>query len=635
MGKVFYNKPAIPIPEGCYIDNSDGRVLAKVLDIDGRYKRRTIGVLATKDTMYPNELFQQRYRELWEQYYPSGSVKEYEISVGMYGLILGITHHIGLYDLLHDVYGESNVNYILDYAMYSSLYRDNTTQLYPERMRKELLFAERVYSDEWYSSFFSSRISENQNHDFRLRWLQHCHDAGITKAWLCIDGSNNDCEVERSPLSEQGNAKSHSHSDIVGYMYVISAIDGRPITYYMYEGSRPDQSAIHQVAQILSSADIEIAGVVMDAGFCVEDVIETMEECSLEYVIMMHSNHHGHTEAVEEMGERIRWSPEYLVSDEGVFGTSVRKRLFHAHKREEIVNVYFDAVRGTYGSIELSKKIRNERRRVDALIQSGKPAQVAPAYSKYLEIRTDGNGIPNVSYRYDQWKKDSNAKGFFSILSSSDFGAESVYEYYHLRDASETAYSLLKSQQGFHTTRVHSTPAIQNKFAAGFITSIIRTEIEIACHALHMDTNVAIQRLDHVHVFLAPGNTYMFSKLIRNDLSQLLSGFGMTSKHFDILANEINIRLDSQYRNRYREIPKVSGQDSICEENAKTPGCINEDKDTIAGSKANGLESVETHADEVAKPKKRPGRKKGTKDSYKRKRRTKAEIEHERTEKLK
>ena len=637
MGKIFYNRSAIPIPERCYIDRSDGRVLAKILDADGKYRRRTIGVLSTENTMYPNELFQQRYRDLWEKYYPSKSFKEYELSVGMYGLFLGIAHHIKLYDLLHDLYGESNVNYILDYAMYSCLYRDDTTQLYPERMRRELLFAEQVYSDDWYSDFFHEQMSENVNHKFREQWLHYCHDAGVTKAWLCIDGTNNDCEVKKSPLTEQGNAKSHSHSDIVGYMYVVSATDGRPITYYTYEGSKPDHSAFHQIAQILNRANIELAGVILDAGFCTNEVITTLEECSMEYVIMMHSNHLGHTDAVAEFGESIKWSPEYMVADDGVFGISCMKQLFKTHTRQGYVNVFYDAVRGTRESIDFSRKLRAEKRRLEALIQIGKAFVISPAYSKYLELQTDENGIQKISYRYDQWKKDANAKGFFSILSSSDFGAEAVYETYHLRDASETAYSLLKSQQGLDTTRVHSTVSIQSKFAIGFITSIMRTEIEIACHNFHLDTNAVIQKLDHVHVFLAPGNTYMFSKSIRKDLADLLSSFGMTSDRFDALASEINIRLDSQYRNRYRGIPNSPHPDR----DRKPKNQQTHDKEDNIQTKRE-LQTRTTDETENrlltesgTKPaKKRPGRKKGTKDSYQRKRRTKAELAHDRNMKI-
>ncbi len=638
MGKVFYNLSAIPIPPGCYIDNSDGRVLAKIPDGDGKYKRRTIGVLSTSDTMYPNELFQQRYRDLWEKYYPSKSIKQYELSVGMYGLILGITHQLKLYDLLHDIYGESNVNYILDYVLYSCIYRDDTTQLYPERMREELLFAEKTYSDAWYSDFFHNQMGENLNHVFREKWLQYCHAAGITKAWLCIDGSNNDCEVKKSPLSEQGNAKSHSHSDIVSYMYVVSATDGRPITYYTYEGSKPDQSAFHQIALILSHANIELAGVILDAGFCTDDVIDTLEDCSLEYVIMMHGNHLGHTTTLKKFGEHIKWFPEYLVSDDGVFGTCSKEKLFTTHPRYGYVNVYYDAVRGTRESTELSRKIRIEKRRLETELSLGKQVSIPPSYEKYLETVPDENGKEEIKYKYEQWKQDTDAKGFFSILSSSDFGAEATYETYHLRDASETTYSVLKSQQGLDTTRVHSTVSIQNKFAIGFITSIIRTEIEILCQNLHLDTNVVIQRLDHVHVFLSPGDKYMFSKSIRKDLLTLLSSVGMTSEHFDALACEINTRLDSNYRNRYRGIPVLANSNSAKKQRSLDENHGDKSKTTSNQTQPNSTDKVENQSPEEsdAKPMKKPaGRPKGSKDSHKRKRRTKAEIERDRSAKIK
>ena len=641
MGKVFYNQKPIPIPDGCYIDKSDGRVLAKIADNNGKFKRRTIGVVATEGTMYPNELFQQLFRALWEQYYPAKTVKEYELSVGMYGLTLGISHQIKLYDLLHDIYGESNVNYILDYVMYSCLYRDDTTQLYPERMRKELLFSEKVYSDEWYSVFFKEKINENQNHEFRLKWLQYCHDRGVTKAWMCIDGSNNDCEVKRSPLCEQGEAKSRSHSDIVGYMYVISATDGRPITYYVYEGSKPDQSAFHQVAMILQEAKIELAGVILDAGFCTADVIDTLEKCSLEYVIMMHDNHLGQTSSVKEFGEKIKWKPQYLVSDDGVFGTSSRKKLFRFHERESYVNIFFDAVRGTHESIDLSKRIRDEKRRLEKLINSGKTAAVTEPYSKYIDIGTDQTGNQKVIYKYDNWREDTDEKGFFAIVSSSDFGAEQVYETYRLRDASETAYSLLKSQQGFHTTRVHSTPSILNKFAVGFITSIIRTEIEITCQLNQLDTNLVIQRLDHVHVFLAPGYTYMFSNSIRRDLQKVLSAYSMTKERFDALASEINFRLDSQYRNRYRAMPQVPNSKQSKKTEKPKPVIDESNDSSCSHTEQNEVEnsgvdtSTQTNdTNAKSKQKKRPGRKIGSKDSYKRTRRTKAEIERDRKKEL-
>ena len=631
MGKVFYNKRAIPRPDNTYIDKSDGRVLGKFFDETGKVKRRTIGVAATDTSMYPNELFQQKYPNLWRMYYGDKDFKDYELSIGLYSLTLGIAHTTTLYDLLHDVYGESSVNYLLDYAMYSMLDRSNTTQLYPQRMRKEVLFSEKLYSDSWYSSFFKDGFNENQNHEFRLQWLSHCRDIGITEAWLCIDGSNNDCEVSSSPLCEQGNSKSHGHSDIAGYMYAVSAENGYPITYYVYEGSKPDCAAFHQIALILSGAGIKTKGVILDSGFCTDGVLETLSACQLEYIVMMHGNHFGHTEMLHSHGGSIRWDPRNAVSDDGVFGTCDYVQLFKSHPRKGFVNLYFDGVRGSMQSIELTKQIRSEKRRVDGLLEKGRAATVKPAFSKYVRIEECGDKRLISSYDYDRWKKDADEKGFFSITSSSDMGAENVLSVYRLRDASETAYSLLKSQEGFHTTRVHATPGILNKFAVGFITSIIRTEIEISCQSLQLDTNEMIHRLDHIHVFLAPGNEYMFSKSLRQDQEKLFQRYGINGQNLEALAGEINLRMDGTYRNRYRDIP---GAEKTCHLIQSTEP----DKDS---RKADNIEQEPAKESSVSPQpeRKRPGRKKGSKDSYQRKRRTKAEIQNDlklrRNEKIK
>ena len=624
MGKVFYNKQAIPRPLDTYIDKSDGRVLGKFPDQNGNTKRRTIGVAATEDTMYPNELFQQKYPDLWRQYYGNKSFKEYELSIGLYGLTLGVSHKTTLYDLLHDIYGESNVNYILDYTMFCMLERTNTTQLFPQRMRKEVLFSEKLFSDSWYSDFFKNVMTENQNNEFRVQWLYHCMNAGIKDVWLCIDGSNNDCEVESSPLCEQGNAKSHSHSDIVGYMYVVNAVNGYPVSYYVYEGSKPDCNAFHQVALFLSKAGMTIKGVILDSGFCTDEVMQTLEKCSYEYIIMMHSNHFGHTEMIKDFGSVIRWEPCYAVSDEGVFGISSKKQLFKTHSREAYVNLFFDGVRGSMQSIELMKQIRIEKRRVDNLLSKGRAVTVKQHLSSYISIPEGDEQNQCSVYDYEKWKKDANEKGFFSICSSSDFGAETVLSIYHLRDSSETTYSLLKSQEGFHTTRVHSTSSVLNKFAVCFITSIIRTEIELACHSLQLDTNVMLHKLEHIHIFLAPGNEYMFSKSIRDDQKKLLNKFGITEKHLESITSEVNFRLDSNYQNRHRSVPNIK------ESSNKTNPPFESDDKTIGQLAAKNEDETVLAEETVNTGKKRVGRKKGSKDSYPRKRRTKAELEYAR-----
>ena len=79
---------------------------------------------------------------------------------------------------------------------------------------------------------------------------------------------------------------------------------------------------------------------------------------------------------------------------------------------------------------------------------------------------------------------------------------------YGLRDISEKQYSILKSQLNGDTTRSHTDQGIKSRLAVCFIASIIRTEIELACKALDLDTNVMIRKLDRAYFAYMPNGTY-------------------------------------------------------------------------------------------------------------------------------
>ena len=91
-----------------------------------------------------------------------------------------------------------------------------------------------------------------------------------------------------------------------------------------------------------------------------------------------------------------------------------------------------------------------------------------------------------------------SSKGYYSIAVSKGITPERANELYKMRDTSETLYSILKSQEGGHTTRIHKTEGIQSKFALLFISSIIRFELEYACRKMGLATNPAIQELNEI-----------------------------------------------------------------------------------------------------------------------------------------
>ena len=461
-----------------------------------------------------------------------------------------------------------------------------------------------------------------------MAWLLKCKEMGITKAWISIDGSNNDCEVKESDLSEFGYAKSHNNSKIVSFIYAVNAEDGTPITYFVHPGSVVDSKAFMEIAALLKNATIEIEGVILDSGFCSYEVIQTIVSQEYDYVILTPCDTYGHTALIKAEGQNIKWKSRFCVSDEElIYGTSRKHVLFGNHSDlESYINLYFDAFRGTRNSSDLTLKIRKERRRVQGQIDQGKKATVKDEFSPYLQIKKiDGKDtiIPN----HDLWDSRVEKKGFFSIASSQDYGAERTLQIYHLRDASETGFCILKSQQGFSTTRVHSTAGIESKFAICFIGNIIRNQILLACKSLGLDTNVMLQKLDRIYLRKGTSNSYYDVKMISGDFERLYSAFDIKPEDFKDFAEEVNKRRNTPVSNNIFLLPKHEApiKTRIPGKRGRPKGSKN--KKTLEKEKAieamilSGIDPSELN------PKKPVGRPKGARDSTQRKRRTKAEIE--------
>lgn len=544
MGKVYRNNKEIPIPDFAYVNHSDARVFTMEVDEFGKKIRKVIGYATSDKTMQPNDRFRTLYPTLWKESYPTEKFKPHTLHVGTYALTLGICDETHLYSILQDIYGPQYANAILDYAMFSIRNRSSVTQVFEDSMAEQVLFSDRPYSDSWYSDFFKNKIEEDQHHQFRIRWVQNAVQQGARQVWICIDGSNNDCVVEKSELSEFGHPKSHNdNKQIVGYMYAINADDGRPITYFTYPGSIPDIKAFQQIATFLSGFNLEIEGVILDRGFVGEDVLATIESFRWKYVIMLPSDTHGHQLMLDAFCEKIRWNTQYLVSDSGVFGIAEKMQLFRNNPRTSTISLFFDGISGSHQSVRLLKKVTEEKRRIENLLAQGKNATVGKQFNKYLRIEPEGN-VPKLVVLYENWNTGLSIKGFYSMATSDGISPIEADSIYRKRDASETQYSILKSQEGYDTTRVHYTEGIESKFAIAFISSIIRAEIMISCQEINEDTNLFIQHLDRVGLLLMPDGSYSAVKNLDGAQKELFQKYGLSQADFVYFAQETNHRLN-------------------------------------------------------------------------------------------
>ena len=624
MSHIYWELHEIPRPSDSYINHSDGRVFLMSEDGLGKKKRKVIGRATSESMMHPNDLYRYLYPALWTEYYGDQNLPEHELHVGMYGLSLGIGYSTNLYPILLEVYGPLYSNAMIDYALYSIMDRTDTTQLFSDQMSREVLYSKEAYSDSWYSNMFCNHMSEDLNHRFRTEWLKECARRGITKAWITIDGSNNDCEVKGSSLCEKGNAKSHTNSDIVSFIWALDTKTGTPITYFVNNGGMVDSKAFQKMAAFLGSSGIEIEGVILDRGFCCHDVIQLLEECGYPYIVMLKSDTYGHKWMMENHAADIKWNAAHVVGDDGKFGIAENGKIFGGHPETAWINLYYDGANGTDRSIALIRKIRTAAREAEECILNCKKPSVPKELSPYLSIQNKGQGW-EVIYHFDAWQNALDRKGFCSIASSLNLGAEQVDRLYHLRDISEKQYMIMKSQLGYNTTRVHTTDGIESKFALCFIASIIRSEICNACKKLGYDSNKMIREIDRVVLVLMPDGLYASVNNLTTRQKELLSEFGVYPEYFKAFADDVNRRrlnpINSQVHrlpDQERPVPKRRGRppkkelvEDILPTAKRGPG-------RPKGSKNKKTLEKEALQQEVEPiPRRKPGRPKGSKNKPK------------------
>jgi len=617
MAHIYWDKREIPIPEGAHINSNDGRVFiflreGKVLE---KSRRSVIGRATSKTTMHPNETFRQTFPALWKEYYGEDEfIKERQLNSGMYATCLGLSYKTGIYGLLLKSFGPLYANAIIDYAMYSNLTKSNVAMTFAERMASEVVFSKNLPNDTWLSEMFTSKMNRNQRMSFCDGWLQSCKDRGDTEAWISIDGSNDDCESEGCDLAEKGKAKSGSDSNVVYFIYAVSAETGLPLTYRVLNGGMVDAKAINDIIADLSSHGVTTRGLLLDRGLCASGVFSEIDKVGYPYIVMLKSNTYSHCKMLEEASEDIRWNVDHIVSRNSVFGISSqrKRRIFKHFDNEAFINLFFDGGNASDRSMTLIRKVLDTTSNLRDKIERGEDAAVPVHMQQYVSI-VESDGRKMVEIDRKQWQKSINSKGFYSMASDSNYGAEFVHRHYFLRDASEKVYAEIKTQLGYDVLRTHSTESVENRLFVCFVAAVIRSEIMQASVAAGIPTNQMVKEIDRIHLFLNHSDIYVAIHDESDRQKAFLKYFGVLPSDFDSIAADVNGRnaaIVSQER-KLERIDAIKAELEKQEKKAhkKGPG-------RPKGSKTKRNEVSDTAPDNKVPdvPKGKPGRRKGSKN---------------------
>lgn len=593
MSHIFRELEEIPVPDFALVC-SNGRVLVVTSRDDGKREQLVIGLATSKTTMHPNTAFKFAFPDLWKKYYGEKKLKAGIVSTGLYGLFLSVAYKSALYQRLQEYFGTFKTNIILDYAMFCTHERTVSTYLMSDFTRDQLIFSEKKYGDSFYSDFFNNEIDSDAIHHFKIDMLNNYQKNSCKSVWLCIDGSNNDCNVQNSKIAENGNSKSHNAVKIYSYIWAVTS-NGSPVTYILNNGSKVDSKAFEEIQRLLASSNIQVEGVILDRGFATEDCLKLIRESGYKYVVMLPSNSFAYKSMFEQYAHEIFWNFDYAINRKGMFGITQRGKVFASGEEEACIGFYFNPRIASPKSLDFIMDVFDARDDISAQIAQGKEIDeivVPTELKRYLSIYTDDKGEVQVTFDNKLCKRSISTKGYSTIASSENFSAEQISAIYDLRDASEKQFSILKSQLGASVTRVHSDRSIEAKFFTLFVSAIIRSEIEFACKELKLDTNKMIKEADRTHVSLMSNDKYHAIHDQSKRMKELFAYFGLNNDHLDFFADEINRRTEDIVHSQVRSLSPLSQGEK----------------------RGRGLPKNEKTQEEENKPKRGPGRPKGSKN---------------------
>ena len=604
---VDYNA-IVPIPDGANTPKKSGGrvfiVIKKNYNADKHYNndsRISIGTSIDKQRMHPNQNYKLIYPQAYNENVPhEKKLPEFVKIIGPYSAFLAVGQHTGLYDVLIRSFGPQSANMIMDYGAYSILTHSNVAKDFAQTMHEYLLFSKKAYSDSWISDFFKNRMTDDQGKLFRDNWIAHCKGQGITEAWLCIDGSNDDCDAVNMFEAEPGYDKSGNKGPIVSYMWAVSSKDGTPITYLPYRGSRVDGVALKEMVEYLSAFGITTKGVILDRGFWNADDIHCLRQAGLPFIIMMKGGH-GYNQMLERHGETLRSeNVHYMLNRSGSYGTVDEVQIFKDKNETLHVALMYSNTRAARSINTLTDKVKEVIAEARKNIAANQPYTIESSVAPYIIAQKyRGRKKDTVDLDEEKLQEAVDRMGFAALAMSEEMSAQEVDDIYALRQHSEKQYAAFKTQLGYDVMRVYTPDSWHSKFACGFIAGIIRNDFENRCKRANTDANTALKELHFVTMTRMRDKLYVYVRMMTLKAKAVLSEHGLVESDMSLIVEAENARINGTSIDPIRQLPM---RESVRKGPGRPKGSKNK---KISKKKADEKQSH---------PKRKSGRPKGSKN---------------------
>ena len=399
----------VPKQTGVFINWSDkNKVIysqGSVRDKNGNPKRigsRVIGYAISATEMHPNSNFQYYFPAEWKEVTGEEALPDIK-KFGINLVISTICENKHIRSTLNKSIHEDFASAILDFAGYSIFFRDAVIEHFAASMEDQILISTEFHDASYYYDLLKNQIKEGHAIAFRREWANECISQGDNEVWLCIDGSNNDCECTGVEFVERGFAKSHRNVTLVGYSFAVTE-KGKPVTYEAYRGGMVDQQALKSLIASVESYGFHVKGVILDRGYCYYNVIEYLRSKNILFIVMLKSNVQAYQKIMEMYGNTLRLLPgDNWIEGTCLYGASEKLKLYKGSKEKDTVCLYYD-IDNASGRIKtfltkINKALMNIRK---AISNNTAIPTIDKEVKKYLEFEyPDDTGTETVETTSD------------------------------------------------------------------------------------------------------------------------------------------------------------------------------------------------------------------------------------------
>lgn len=512
-------------------------------------KRATIGKLDASGRLMPNENFRK--------YLPSIPLPDEGVRcrvssclrIGTFLLIKKMVAESRLELSLDGIFNERGYGLLLDLATYSIVTENNAAQYYPDYAYSHPVFTPhmRRYSDSTVSRFLAE-IDRNQTSEFLERWNMNRDKKD--RIYVSYDSSNKNCQAGDIDMVEYGHAKEDRGTPIFNFSIAYDQGNCEPLFYEEYPGSVVDVSQLQFMLMKADGFGYGNISFILDRGYFSRGNIAFMDEHGFEFIIMVRGMRRLVAEVVNSVRCTFESDRDNYVKAYGVYGTTVKAKLYAEDTRERYLHVIYNPSKLTSERMCVDAKIDRMERFLEKCENREMP--IPGVIGDYFELFYDGDRFLYGKVRKDVVKRELDLCGYFVIVTSEKMTAAEAVSIYKGRDSTEKLFRGDKSYLGNRSLRVCSDEAASSKIFIEFIALIIRNRIHSRLKNAKlknekkqnfMNVSAAIRELEKIEMIRRPDGRYALDHAVTATQKEILHAFGLDEKFIMDGAAELSAEI--------------------------------------------------------------------------------------------